>query len=138
MRINVTLDIDAEKILRERGLGESNRVQQVLASEVKRQADPYVPMQQGILKNTAQDSEDGSEIVYNQPYAKYQYYGKVMRDANGRAFYGGAPKHVTDEDIQYHDDGTGLRGAHWIERMMADKKEEILDTVAREVGGKAK
>ena len=116
--MRVTVNIDAKKILASRGLGSSTKVQKYLASEVKRISEPYVPMQQGDLVD-AQIAADGSQIVYTQPYAHYQYYGKVMA--------GRAPKKYTGDDLTYH--GAPMRGARWTERMLADKKHEIEKNV---------
>lgn len=117
--MRVTVNIDAKKILASRGLGSSDKVQKYLASEVVRLSDPYVPMQQGALKNQRTIAADGSQIVYTQPYAHYQYYGKVMA--------GRAPKKYTGDDLTYH--GAPMRGARWTERMLADKRHEIEKNV---------
>lgn len=113
--MRVTINIDAKKILSERGLGSSDKVQKYLASEVVRLSDKYVPMQQGMLKNQTQIASDGSQIVYTQPYAHYQYYGEVMA--------GRAPKSYTGRKLKYN--GAPMRGARWTERMLADKREEL-------------
>ena len=117
--MRVTVNIDAKKILESRGLGSSDKVRKYLASEIRRLSDPYTPMQQGDLKNRVQIASDGSEIVYTQPYAHYQYYGKVMA--------GRAPKHYTGDDLTYN--GAPMRGARWVERMLADKRKEIENSV---------
>lgn len=117
--MKIKVEFDAKQILASRGLGATKKVQKYLASEVKRLSDKYVPMQQGMLKNNAQIAGDGSFIVYNQPYAHYQWYGKVMA--------GRAPKHYTDDDLTYN--GAPMRGARWTERMMIDKKEDIEKSV---------
>jgi 16S rRNA U516 pseudouridylate synthase RsuA-like enzyme len=117
--MRVTINIDAKKILSERGLGSSKKVQKYLASEVVRLSDKYVPMQQGMLKNQTQIASDGSQIVYTQPYAHYQYYGEVMA--------GRAPKDYTGRKLTYN--GAPMRGARWTERMLADKRKEIENSV---------
>ena len=117
--MKVTVNIDSKKILASRGLGSSDKVKKYLASEVVRLSDPYVPMQQGALKNQRTIAADGSQIVYTQPYAHYQYYGKVMA--------GRAPKKYTGDDLTYH--GAPMRGVRWTERMLADKKHEIEKNV---------
>ena len=115
MKVSVKVDFDTKKILAARGLGSSNKVQKYLASEIVRLSDPYVPMQQGALKNQRQIASDGSQIVYTQPYAHYQYYGEVMA--------GRAPKQYTGKKLTYN--GAPMRGARWTERMLADKSHEI-------------
>lgn len=117
--MKVTVSIDANKILQSRGLGSSTKVQQFLASEVRRLSDPYTPMQQGDLKNRVQIASDGSEIVYTQPYAHYQYYGEVMA--------GRAPKHYTGKKLTYN--GAPMRGARWVERMVIDKRKDLENSV---------
>ena len=119
--MRIIVDINAKKILASRGLGSSNKAQKYVASEVVRLSDPYVPMQQGMLKNQRTIASDGSYIVYTQPYAHYQYYGKVMA--------GRAPKKYTGDDLTYN--GAPMRGARWTERMFADKRAEIESNVEK-------
>ena len=119
MRIKVNIDINAKKILAARGLGSSNKVQKYLASEVVNQSHKYTPWQQGDLANRVQIASDGSQIVYTQPYAHYQYYGEVMA--------GRAPKEYTGKKLTYN--GAPTRGPRWTERMMIDKRKEIENNV---------
>lgn len=117
--MSVKVDIPKAEILKKLGLGGTNKVQKYIASQVKRLCDPYVPMQQGNLKNNATIAGDGSSVVYNQPYAHYQYYGKVMA--------GRAPKKYTGDDLIYH--GAPMRGPQWDKRMLADKKQDLEKSV---------
>jgi hypothetical protein len=119
MKVKVSIDINTSKILASRGLGASNNARKYLASEIVRLSDPYVPMQQGMLKNQRQIASDGSEIVYTQPYAHYQWYGEAMA--------GVPPKHYTGREINYS--GAPMRGKRWTERMLADKRAEIEKNV---------
>lgn len=116
--MSVKIDINTAKILKSRGLGGDNSVCKYLASEVKRLSDPYVPMQQGMLKNQATIASDGSQLIYTQPYAHYQYYGKVMA--------GKAPKEYTGDDLTYHG---ANRGPQWDKRMLADKSKQLEQSV---------
>lgn len=122
--MKVKVDINTAKILRQRGMGGDNRLRVYLASEVKRLSDPYVPMQQGLLKNTAVIAGDGSSITYVQPYAHYQYYGEAM---GGRA-----PKKYTGKPLDYH--GGPTRGKQWEKRMLADKSGELENNVKAYIG----
>lgn len=117
--MSVKVDINKAEILKNLGLGGSDKVQKYLASQVKRLCDPYVPMQQGLLKNNATIAGDGSSIVYNQPYAHYQYYGEVMA--------GRAPKQYTGKKLTYH--GAPMRGPQWEKRMLADKSKDLEASV---------
>lgn len=121
------VDISPAKILASRGLGGDKSAQKYLASEVKRLSDPYVPMQQGALKNRVTIAGDGSYLVYTQPYAHYQYYGEVMA--------GRPPKSYTGKALTYH--GAPMRGPQWDKRMLADKSKEIennLETFIKKRG----
>lgn len=122
MKIKATIDFDTSKILASRGLGATNKARKYLASEVVRLSDKYVPMSSGAgahFKNAVTIASNGSEIVYPGPYAHYQYYGEVMA--------GRAPKHYTGRELTYN--GAPMRGARWLERMLADKREEIEKNV---------
>lgn len=126
MPMTVKVDTSSiSKILSARGLQPGGKVQQVLTSEIYRQAEPYTPMRSKTLIRTAEVGKD--HITYVQPYARYLYYDKVM--------VGRAPKTVTNRDLQFG--GGGKRGARWIPRMWEEKKGEITKTVAKEAGGKA-
>lgn len=119
MSVKVKVDIPTAKILKSRGLGSDTGARKYLASEVKRLSDPYVPMQQGALKNLVTIAADGSQLIYTQPYAHYQYYGKVMA--------GRAPKHYTGDDLTYH--GAPMRGPQWDKRMLADKSKDLENSL---------
>lgn len=103
-----------------------NQAQRYVDKEVLRYNAKYIPFRTGFLNQSGTlGTVIGSGlVVYNAPYARYMYYGKVMRDAQGRAMFGMAPKHVTNEPIQYH--GAPQRGAFWFERMKAAHKDSIL------------
>lgn len=105
--------------------------QKYIDSEVLRYNAKYIPFQTGALNQSGTTGTviGSGEVVYQSPYARYMYYGKVMRDQNGRAFYGSAPKHVTDQDIQYH--GAPQRGKLWFERMKSAHKQSILKGVKK-------
>lgn len=123
--MKIKIDINTAQIMKSRGLGGDHRAQVFLASEVKRLSDPYVPMQQGLLKNQAVVASDGSTLTYTQPYAHYQYYGKVM--------VGRAPKKYTDKDLTYH--GGPMRGPQWEKRMLADKSGDLVKNLKAYIGG---
>lgn len=105
--------------------------QKYIDSEVLRFNAKYIPFQTGALNQSGTIGTviGSGEVVYQSPYARYMYYGKVMRDSEGRAFYGKAPKHVTDEDLHYH--GEPQRGKLWFERMKSAHKESILKGCAK-------
>lgn len=111
MATKIRLQIDpADKILLKRSLNQNGKGQRFFTHEVRRLSTPYVPFRQGFL---AKDSvtETATTITHNAPYARRQYY---------------------------ENQGTGLRGKRWTERMWADRGPEIVKAVANFCGGKAK
>ena len=128
MNIKVTKNFNIQKVLSTRGMGVSNGLRKYLAARVKARCDPYTPMQQSNFKDTAHISQDGTEIVYSQPYAHYQYQGEVMA--------GRAPKHYTGKSLDYNH--APMRGDHWEKRMMADHAGDVEKDVAAYLGGKRK
>lgn len=76
-----------------------NTVQAMFDTEVLRTTDPYVPIDTGMLRRSAQLTSDigGGELVWATPYAAAQYYGT----ADPRPY-------------------SSLAGAHWGERSKAD------------------
>ena len=102
------------EIIERRGLQKGGRVQKFVDSEVIRYSDPYIPMQQGILKKSHKPATIvGSGLVkYDTPYARKQYYSN---SGNGK------------EGIN----NGGMRGRLWFERMKADHKKDILNGVKK-------
>ena len=125
------------QIVAVRGLEVRGPVQQYVDSEILRLSDPYLPMQRGRLKQggiTGTDVGSG-EVVWNGPYARFLYYGKVMVGINSRSAWArkGERKVVTEKNLSYH--GAPMRGAFWFERMKKDKLDSILNGAARIAGG---
>lgn len=141
MSVKITTHIDAAAILKARGLGESDMAQVLIAENVARLCDPYVPMSAGSgahMKEQYTIAPDGSTITYQGPYAHFQYVGEVMVGVQTGSPYAksGEPKRGTGRALEYH--GAPMRGKEWDKRMMADRGDELLKAVAKYVGGKVK
>lgn len=140
--MNVKVNIDAKKILKKHGLGSDQRAAKQLATMIARHADKRVPFRKGPLKNTKQITANngGVQLVYPQPYAHYQWEGKVMgpnyTDGKGKFWSGAAPKHYTGAAIDYA--GKPTRGDHWIDRTWQEDGGKITSDFAKVVGGKKK
>lgn len=89
-----------EQIVKRLGLDEGGRVQRFFTSEVARLCDPYVPFDTGTLKNTKNVTP--TYIHYVSPYAAKQYF---------------------------ENRGNGLRGKYWDKRMVADKGDQLVQSV---------
>lgn len=107
--------------------GRYSRAQMFVDSEVLRLSSPYIPFQSGMLEKSGilGTTVGSGEVIWNAPYARYLYYGKVM--------VGRAPKKLTDKNLKFH--GAPMRGAFWFERMKKDKGKSILDGAAKIAGG---
>lgn len=106
-----------------------------------RYMDKYTPMLTGTLKRSVTlGTKIGSgQIVYMSPYARYQYYGKLMVSSKTGSAWArsGEKKVLTSVDLQYNTASHPLAGAFWFERMKADKGEAIKRGAAQIAGGKA-
>lgn len=125
------------------GLDERGRVQQFVVNEVLKLSEPYVPFAEGDLKGSGH-TEDGTDIVWNTPYAHYMWEGIVYEDPllhcagfkteNGWRSRKDVEKVPTDRKLEY---GNGKRrGDHWVERMLQDGGLEEVEKGARREAGK--
>ena len=112
----IRLDIDpVDKILLKRNLNKKGEAQKIFNQDVRRLSTPYVPRLRGnqTMKSV---TETASSIIYDTPYARRQYYENKGKNRT---------KHAR-------------AGSHWTERMWADRGKEIVQSVAKYCGGKAK
>ena len=141
MQFNGHLEIKATDILlKERGLQDMGPVQKYIDSECIRLMAPYTPMRNGFLMRSATlGTKIGSgEINQIAPYARYQYYGKLMVSSiTGSAWARyGEKKVLTDKDLVHDKSRHPQAGPFWFERMKADHKEEILEGARKVAGAK--
>lgn len=117
-----------EEIMRNHGIDDGGKVQKYIDSEVIRLCGPYTPHRTGALKKSATTgTKIGSgKVEYASPYARFQYYGKVMvSPVTGSPWARKDEKKVlTNRELTYH--GGGKCGKLWFERMKADHKDKIL------------
>lgn len=90
-----------------------------LCEEIIKDTDPFVPARTEALAMNVQ--RHGHAIVYASPYARFQYYVKVMIDpATGSTF---APKGVrkvlTERDLKYSKAVHKHAQSHWFEASRA-------------------
>lgn len=142
--VEIKLD-GVETILANHGLQEGGPVQRFFTSELMRLSDPYVPFRSGPLKNSAHPTPEWDGIIYDTPYARYHWYGKLMVDPITKkgAFYDprtgrfwsrpNTPKELTARDLQYT--GGPLRGPKWVERCWLDNKDSIISSTEAYIGG---
>lgn len=96
----------------------------------------YTPKRTGTLINSAKlGTKIGSgHIVYNSPYARYQYYGVVYgpniprRDEAGNiiGWFSPPKKHPTNRELHYSTDKNADAQKLWFEKMKSEKGDSIL------------
>lgn len=113
--------------------------QSFVDSECIRLMVPYTPMLNGILmKSSVLGTVIGSgHIYYLNPYARYQYYGKLMVSSiTGSAFASmGESKVLTNVNLVHNTSRHPQAGPFWFERMKAEKGAQILRGAAKYAGG---
>lgn len=137
--ISARLDVHLSPgdILTAYGLEKGGRVQRTIDEIVIRGCRPYVPASPDRTLEFTPDvsSEIGSGLViWNTPYARYQYYGKVMTDEAGRTWVGpGETKPIIHDDwpLTYDMSQNPMAGAFWFDRAKADNLSEWLDEARR-------
>lgn len=138
--MKMTLEINpTEKLISDRGLEPGGRVQKFIDKECIELMTKYTPWLNGVLEKAPESGTViGSGIIkQTTPYARFQYYGKVMIDPETESTF--APlygkKVLTDRDLEYNLARHQLAGSHWFSRMAADYKDEILRG-AQELAGR--
>lgn len=127
------VNINPNQVSNNHGITQASRY---LAQRVKAYCDPYVPFITGTLKNTAFCGDNF--VRYGQPYAHFQYVGKVMVGVRSGSPWAkrGEPKRYTGRSLTYS--GGGQRGANWDKRMMLQRGGDLRQDIATFLGGKAK
>lgn len=122
------------KILKDHGLDQDGRAIRFLRDDADRLMNPYIPMDNGILRRN-KSYPSNHEIKYISPYAKYQYYRKLMLAKNGSSWAKkGEKKVLTSRNLKYHTSGTGPK---WNELMMQRNKNTLIKDVENfiKIGG---
>jgi len=128
------------------GIQKGGPVHAYFTNECAKAMDKYVPYREGGLAYK-QRTTLTDKIIYNAPYARYMYEGKVMgpnipiKDANGNiiTWFSRKPKYLTGKDINYNiSAGHEYAGPHWDKRMWSAESEDIIKCVQKYIdrGGK--
>lgn len=137
-------NIQKQQILDKYGL-DGGRTQKVIDSSFMGYVDKYMPQDSNQMITSMYDSTKvgSGEIDINTPYSHYQHEGEKYIDPKYKigAFhdpisgrYWSRPnikKVPSGQKLNYH--GGALRGDHFIERMLADHFEDILNAGQKEI-----
>lgn len=127
----------ASQIIRDHGLDRNGDVQRYWTNIVNRRISRYMPYRSGALSSKLKFISGSAEITVAAPYAKYQYYGKVMIDPeiNAAGFLTkdgtwqsrkGAVKVLTDRPLDYDTTKNERAGPFWDRRLMAAEKDAMI------------
>jgi len=111
------------------GLGKNGDVQRFVTNTINRRITRYMPYRSSALSTKLKHIKSPTEIEVLGPYARYQYFGKVM--------VGKPPKTVTDRPLNYDKTKSPLAGPFWDRRLMAAEGRQIASEVQRYVDRKA-
>lgn len=119
-----------EQIIRAHGLDKNGHVQLFHTMNVNRRITRYMPYRTGTLSTKLKLVKSNTEVEILGPYAKYQYYGKVM--------VGKAPKVATDKplDQQPRSPGNDRAGPYWDRALSAAEGEAMAADLQRYINRK--
>lgn len=119
------------------------RTQLFAANEFKRIMEPYVPADNLILSGSARvtATETRGSVIYNTPYAHYQYVGRLFVDpqtgkgafTNGERFWSrpGVAKIPSSRRLKYKTSRNPLATSEWDKAALTARGAELIDAVTR-------
>ena len=114
------------KIIKDHGLDNNGRITKFFRDDADRLMNPYIPFDTGMLRRNKTYPNNNS-IKYTSPYAKYQYYGKLMLAKSGSAWAKlGEKKVSTNKELKYHSSGTGPK---WDKLMLQRRKNDLIKDI---------
>lgn len=132
--VKLTFNIDNQGILKQMQ-NKGTAIENVLAKQVKKDTEPYVPYAEGTLTNRTY--VDGNLIVYPGPYARFLYYGKLMvSPTTGSAWaLKGEKKVLTDKDLRYNTAVHKFAQSHWFEASKAENLDKWIKLAQKTANG---
>ena len=114
----------------------ARRAEHIVAQQIKKDTEPYVPMSAtGTLNTTTRVEEN--KVIYDTPYARFLYEGKVMVYPPTGSTWAPAneKKVVTDRPLTFSHDFHQRAQDHWFEASKAqnmDKWERVAEKALKE------
>ena len=133
----VKIHIDPEAIFLSHGLNDGGAAQRFFTETINKRISAYMPYRSGALSSKLKRVTSPSGITISAPYARYQYFGKVMIDPaiNAAGFLTsdntwrsrkGAVKVLTDRNLTYDTTKNAKAGPYWDRRLMAAEGDAII------------
>lgn len=125
-------------VLNNLGLQPNGAAQVFVTNTAKEMMKPFVPVDNNALRSLVFPVDSFTALVYQSPYAHYQYMGKLYVDpitGKGSFFnqnYGhwsrpNVNKVPSERELKYH--GGLLTGPKWDERMIEQRGEEFIRAI---------
>lgn len=137
MKVKINIP-SAEQMIRRLGLHEQGEAQAHLTNAISGRITRYMPASSAtrVLATKKKSVVSPTEIEVRGPYAKYQYYGKVMVDSVtgkgpayiegvGFRFRKGAILKATERDLEYTTTFNQKAGPFWDRALMAAEGDAI-------------
>lgn len=138
-------------ILTRLGVDKNGDVQKQATRIINRRITRYMPYRTGVLATKLKFTAGSSEIVVLGPYARYQYYGKVMVNSKtgkgpalipgvGYRYKKGTILKATNRELQYDKTKNPQAGPFWDRRLIANEGDAILAEIQEYIrirGGKS-
>lgn len=147
--MRLTFDASAPKFAAEfinkAGLNEKGKAQWDFTLNVQRRIKKYIPQQSGVLSEAWVSSADTLE--FPEPYAAYQYFGKVMVNAKtgkgpgfipgvGYRYKKGTVLKPTERNLDQSKGKAPKGGPFWDRRLIAEEGEAIMQDVVNGIRGR--
>ena len=129
MKTRIKVDMKpVDTILTRLGVNKTGDVQMQLTRIVNKRITRYMPFRTGALSTKLKYISSPTEITVMAPYARYQYYGKVMVDPETGSTYApkGGTKVVTDKNLVFNTSGHNQAKSHWFEASKAENLDKWL------------
>ena len=98
------------------GIDTDGKIQKFATNICAKHMDKYVPMNTG---NLADYRIEGNVVIYDQPYARYQYYG-VREDGTRR---------ILNRDLTKHP----LATSYWDLKMVSAEMSDIIEEINKKM-----
>ena len=129
-------------ILVRMGVDKNGDIQRYLTTVIKNRMIRYMPFRSGAMATKLTYIKSPTEIEVAAPYAAYQYYGKVMVNAEtgkgpalipgvGYRYKRGSSLKVTNKDLQYDKTKNPRAGPFWDRALMSHEGKAIAADVSR-------
>ena len=139
MSISLRVKIDlasTQQMIKNLGLNAIGDVQKFVTHNINRRMTKYMPFRTGVLATKLKHVASPTTILVLGPYAKYQYYGKVMVNSVtgkgpgyiedvGYRYRKGTILKVTERDLEYSTRKNAMAGPFWDRRLMEFEGEVI-------------